>query len=76
MGEVYDLSETLAVDGEWAEWDLKPIRRERADLIAPGTAPGPSLCFLSAMRRSTQSRNVPVPTAGSAKVTWGDARPA
>ena len=54
----------------------KPITRFDAASIAPRTAPAPwSSATVVAIRRSTPSRKVPVPTAGSATVTSVEARP-
>ena len=48
-----------------------------AALMAPFTEPSPSsVLTVSAILRSTPSTKVPVPVAGSANVTEGEASPA
>ncbi len=54
----------------------KPTIRRSAARTAPGTAPAPwSARTVSATRRRTPRRNVPVPAAGSARVTSSEAKP-
>lgn len=64
-------------DGERAELDLEPDEPADGRLDRRRHRPAPwSAATVSAIRRRTPSRKEPVPTAGSATVTAGEASPA